>query len=116
MGGRSIGRITWKMMRSGPAPHTWAADSSDASLCRKALAQNVYTMGASATASVRAMPGIEYRFHGEWPRTCCTLMLTNPDGPYIMIQPKPRMSEEMKNGHCMAAERRPPPGTLVLTT
>ena len=43
-------------------------------------------------------------------------MLTNPDGPYIMIQPKPRMSEEMKNGHCMAADRTPPPGSLVLTT
>jgi hypothetical protein len=33
-----------------------------------------------------------------------------------MIHPNPRMREEMKNGHCMAAARMPPPGILVRTT
>ncbi|GLY17092.1 hypothetical protein Kisp01_41070 [Kineosporia sp. NBRC 101677] len=43
-------------------------------------------------------------------------MLTKPAGPYMAIQPKPRISEEMKNGHCMAAAKNPPRGSLVRTT
>lgn len=34
----------------------------------------------------------------------------------MVIQPKPRMSEEMKNGHCMAAAKSRPPGSFVRTT
>ena len=62
------------------------------------------------------MPGIEYRFHGTPPKICRTWTLTKPAGPYIMIQPKPRISDEMKNGHCMAIANRRPPGSLVRTT
>ncbi|GLY17091.1 hypothetical protein Kisp01_41060 [Kineosporia sp. NBRC 101677] len=46
-------------IRSGPAPQTWAALSSAASFWRRAPAQKVYTIGARATASVSAMPGME---------------------------------------------------------
>ena len=41
IGGRSIGDDDLRdRMRSGPAPHTWAADSREASDWRSALAQN----------------------------------------------------------------------------
>ena len=43
-------------------------------------------------------------------------MLTKPAGPYIRIQPKPRISEEMKNGHCIAIAMKRPPGNRVRTT
>jgi hypothetical protein len=33
-----------------------------------------------------------------------------------MIQPNPRMRDEMKNGHCIAVARMRPPGTFVRTT
>jgi hypothetical protein len=34
----------------------------------------------------------------------------------MMIQPKPRISELMKNGHCIAIAIRRPPGSFVRTT
>ena len=40
IGGRSIGMMIENRMRSGPAPHTWAALSSEASDWRRALAQD----------------------------------------------------------------------------
>ena len=61
------------------------------------------------------MPGIEYRFHGTVPSQACTCTLTNPAGPYRVIQPKPRISEEMKNGHCIAPANTRPSGSRVRT-
>lgn len=34
----------------------------------------------------------------------------------MVIQPKPRIREEMKNGHCMATPKIRRPGMLVRTT
>jgi hypothetical protein len=73
-------------------------------------------MGARATASVSAMPGRVYRSQGRKPRTRRTSTLAKPAGPYMVIQPKPRIREEMKNGHCMAAPKNFRPGMLVRMT
>ena len=48
--------------------------------------------------------------------SCRTHVLTKPAGPYIVIQPKPRISEEMKNGHCIPVAKNRLPGMRVRTT